>query len=86
MKKKIDEIKTKFNNMIKEVSDKIEVIGDPLSSFIFLKCEKIDKLIENFKKNVFYVAKQYHLIEDWCQNEYIKINLVHGLQMIKLDY
>ena len=61
--------------MIKEVSDKIEVIGDPLSSFILLKCEKIDELIENFKKNGFYVAKQYHLIEDWCQNEYIKVNL-----------
>ena len=61
--------------MIKEISDKIEVIGDPLSSFIFLKCEKTDELIENLKKNGFYVAKQCHLIEDWCQNEYIKINL-----------
>ena len=75
LKKKIDEVRTKFNNMIKEVSDKIEVIGDPLSSFIFLKCEKTDELIENLKKNGFYVAKQCHLIEDWCQNEYIKINL-----------
>ena len=61
--------------MIKEVSDKIEVIGDPLSSFIFLKCEKTDELIENLKKNGFYVAKQCHLIEDWCQNEFIKVNL-----------
>ena len=61
--------------MIKEVSDKIEVIGDPLSSFIFLKFEKIDELIENLKKNGFYVAKQCHLIEDWCQNQYIKVNL-----------
>ena len=61
--------------MIKKVSDKIEVIGDPLSSFILLKYDKIDELIENLKKNGFYVAKQCHLIEDWCQNEYIKVNL-----------
>ena len=34
LKEKIDKVKNEFYNMIKEVSDKVEVIGDPLSSCI----------------------------------------------------
>ena len=75
MKEKIDKIKNDFYNMSKEVSDKIEIIGDKQSPFILLKCENVDNLIEKLKKNGFYVAKQAHLKEDWCQNELIKVNL-----------
>ena len=75
MKEKIDKIKNDFYNMSKEVSDKIKIIGDKQSPFILLKCENLDNLIEKLKKNGFYVAKQAHLKEDWCQNELIKVNL-----------
>jgi serine palmitoyltransferase len=75
MKEKIDKIKNDFYNMSKEISDKIEIIGDKQSPFILLKCENVDNLIEKLKKNGFYVAKQAHLKEDWCQNELIKVNL-----------
>ena len=77
MKEQIDKVKKEFYSMIKEVLDKVEVIGDPLSSCILLKCKdkNIDEFIEILKRNGFYVAKQQHLKEDWCQNEFIKVNL-----------
>ena len=77
MKEQIDKVKKEFYSMIKEVLDKVEVVGDPLSSCILLKCKdkNIDEFIEILKRNGFYVAKQQHLKEDWCQNEFIKLNL-----------
>ena len=75
MKEKIDQIKKDFRGMMKEVSDKIEIIGDEQSPFILLKSENNDNLCEKLKKNGFYVTKQAHLKEDWCQNEFIKVNL-----------
>ena len=75
MKENIDKIKKEFYSMIKEVSNKIEIIGDPISSCILIKCQNIDELINNLKKNGFYVSKQKHLKEDWCQNQFIKVNL-----------
>ena len=75
MKENIDKIKKEFYSMIKEVSNKIEIIGDPISSCILIKCQNVDELINNLKKNGFYVSKQKHLKEDWCQNQFIKVNL-----------
>ena len=75
MKENIDIIKKEFYEHIKEVNNKVEVIGDSLSSCILLKCEKVDELLELLKNNGFYAVKQCHLKEDWCQNQYIKINL-----------
>ena len=77
MKEQIDKVKKEFYSMIKEVLDKVEVVGDPLSSCILLKCKdkNIDEFIEIIKRNGFYVAKQQHLKEDWCQNDFIKVNL-----------
>ena len=43
--------------MIKEVSDKIEVIGDPLSSFIFLKCEKNRCINRKFEKKMDFMLQ-----------------------------
>ena len=84
MKEKIDEIRKKFYDMIREVNDKVELVGDKLSSCILLKCEKGEELIELLKKNGFYVVKQHHLKEDWCQNQYIKINLGTWLSTEKI--
>ena len=77
LKEKIDKVKNEFYNMIKEVSDKVEVIGDPLSCCILLnpKDKSVDEFVEILKKNGFYVAKQQHLKEDWCQNGFVKVNL-----------
>ena len=75
MKEKIDEIRKEFYSRIKEINNKVEIVGDPLSSCILLKCENVDKLLEHLKKNGFYAVKQHHLKEDWCKNEFIKINL-----------
>ena len=77
MKEQIDKVRKEFYSMIKEVLDKVEVVGDPLSSCILLKCKdkNIDEFIEIIKRNGFYVAKQQHLKEDWCQNDFIKVNL-----------
>ena len=77
MKEQIDKVRKEFYSMIKEVLDKVEVVGDPLSSCILLKCKdkNIDEFIEILKRNGFYVAKQQHLKEDWCQNDFIKVNL-----------
>jgi serine palmitoyltransferase len=75
MKEKIDKIKEEFCNIYKDFSKKFEIVGDKLSPFILLKCENINNIVEIFKNNGFYIAKQQHLKEDWCQNEFIKINL-----------
>ena len=75
MKEEIDKVKNEFYTKMKEVEDKVEIIGDKLSSCVLLKCKNVDGLIDVLKKNGFFVAKQQHLKEDWCQNEFIKINL-----------
>ena len=75
MKEKIDKVKNEFYNKTQEIFNKIEIIGNPNSSCILIKCEDIDGLIHKLKKNGFYVCKQCHLKEDWCQNKFIKVNL-----------
>ena len=75
MKEQLDKVKKEFYSKMKEVSDKFTIIGNEQSSCILIKCENVDKIIENLKNNGFYVTKQKHLKEDWCQNEYIKVNL-----------
>ena len=75
MKENIDKIKSEFYSQVKEVGNKIEIIGDPISSCILIKCQNVDELINNLKKNGFFVPQQKHLKEDWCQNEFIKVNL-----------
>ena len=75
MKESIDKIKNEFYSAIKQVENKIEIIGDPISSCLLIKCQNVDELINNLNKNGFYVSKQKHLKEDWCQNEFIKVNL-----------
>ena len=75
MKEQLDKVKKEFYSKMKEVSDKFTIIGNEQSSCILIKCENVDKIIDNLKNNGFYVTKQKHLKEDWCQNEYIKVNL-----------
>ena len=75
MKEQLDKVKKEFYSKMKEVNDKFTIIGNEQSSCILIKCENVDKIIENLKNNGFYVTKQKHLKEDWCQNEYIKVNL-----------
>ena len=75
MKENLKKVKKEFYDKIKEISDKIEVIGTEESSCVLIKSDDNDKLIQNLKNNGFYTVKQQHLKEDWCQNEYIKINL-----------
>ena len=75
MKENLEKVKKEFYEKIKEVSDKVEIIGTEESSCILMKSNDNDKLIQNLKNNGFYTVKQQHLKEDWCQNEYIKINL-----------
>ena len=75
MKENLEKVKKEFYEKIKEVSDKVEIIGTEESSCVLIKSNDNDKLIQNLKNNGFYTVKQQHLKEDWCQNEYIKINL-----------
>jgi len=75
MKEQLDKVKKEFYSKMKEVSDKFTIIGNEQSSCILIKCENVDKIIDKLKNNGFYVTKQKHLKEDWCQNEYIKVNL-----------
>ena len=50
MKENIDEIRKEFYSRIKDINNKVEIIGEPLSSFILINCENVDKLLENLKK------------------------------------
>ena len=74
MKDELDLIKKEFRKKMKKINN-VEIIGNEESSCLLLKCENIDRMIEILKKDGFYVVKQCHLKEDWCQNKYIKINL-----------
>ena len=75
MKEKLIKIKKEFDSMIEEFDKKVEIIGDKNSPCLLMKVENVDELVNKLKSNGFYVSKQQHLVEDWCQNEYIKINL-----------
>ena len=74
MKEELDKIKKEFRKKMKKVQ-KVEIIGSEESYCLLLKCDNVDKLIDILRKDGFYVVKQHHLKEDWCQNEFIKINL-----------
>ena len=74
MKEELDKIKKEFRKKMEKVK-KAEIIGCDESSCLLLKCDDVDKMIALLRKEGFYVVKQCHLKEDWCQNKYIKINL-----------
>ena len=74
MKEALDVIKKEFRKkMIK--ATKVEIVGNVESSCLLLKCENVDNVVNNLRKEGFYVVRQFHLKEDWCQNKYIKVNL-----------
>ena len=75
MKEKLNNIRNEFENVINELKNKVTFIGDKNSPCLLMNSEKNDELVKVLKNNGFYVSKQQHLVEDWCQNEYIKINL-----------
>ena len=74
MKEELDKIKKEFRKKMEKVKN-VEIVGNEESSCLLLKCENVDNVVNNLRKEGFYVVKQCHLKEDWCQNKYIKINL-----------
>ena len=74
MKEELDKIKKEFRKKMEKVK-KAEIIGCFESSCLLLKCDDVDRMIALLRKEGFYVVKQCHLREDWCQNKFIKINL-----------
>ena len=74
MKEALDKIKKEFRKKMGKVN-KVEIVGNDESSCLLLKCENVDKMIELLRNEGFYVVKQCHLKEDWCQNKFIKVNL-----------
>ena len=74
MKEALDKIKKEFRKKMGKVN-KVEIVGNDESSCLLLKCENTDKMIELLRNEGFYVVKQCHLKEDWCQNKFIKVNL-----------
>ena len=74
MKEGLDVIKKEFRKKIEKIK-KVEIIGNEESSCLLLKCENVDKMVNNLRKEGFYAVRQYHLKEDWCQNKHIKVNL-----------
>ena len=69
---------------IKEEKELEKIVDAQTDGGNELLCEKGEELIELLKKNGFYVVKQHHLKEDWCQNQYIKINLGTWLSTEKI--
>ena len=74
MKEALDVIKKEFRKKMTKVT-KVEIVGNVESSCLLLKCENVDNVVNNLRKEGFYVVRQFHLKEDWCQNKYIKVNL-----------
>ena len=74
MKEELDKIKKEFRKKMEKIKN-VEIIGCEESSCLLLKCDDVDKMIALLRKEGFYVVKQCHLKEDWCQNKFIKINL-----------
>ena len=74
MKEALDTIKKEFRKKMTKVT-KVEIVGNVESSCLLLKCENVDNVVNNLRKEGFYVVRQFHLKEDWCQNKYIKVNL-----------
>ena len=74
MKEGLDVIKKEFRKKMEKIKN-VEIVGNEESSCLLLKCENVDKMVNNLRKEGFYAVRQYHLKEDWCQNKYIKVNL-----------
>ena len=74
MKEGLDVIKKEFRKKMEKIKN-VEIVGNEESSCLLLKCENVDKMVNNLRKEGFYAVRQYHLKEDWCQNKHIKVNL-----------
>ena len=74
MKEALDTIKKEFRKKMTKAT-KVEIVGNVESSCLLLKCENVDNVVNKLRKEGFYVVRQFHLKEDWCQNKYIKVNL-----------
>jgi serine palmitoyltransferase len=74
MKQALDLIKKEFRKKMEKVKN-VEIVGSDESSCLLLKCEDVDRMVQYLRKEGFYVVKQCHLKEDWCQNKFIKVNL-----------
>ena len=74
MKQALDLIKKEFRKKMEKVKS-VEIVGSDESSCLLLKCEDVDRMVQYLRKEGFYVVKQCHLKEDWCQNKFIKVNL-----------
>ena len=70
----MDLIKKEFRKKMEKVKS-VEIVGSDESSCLLLKCEDVDRMVQYLRKEGFYVVKQCHLKEDWCQNKFIKVNL-----------
>ncbi|KAL7713874.1 serine C-palmitoyltransferase [Entamoeba marina] len=78
----------KFNTYLNESKSKLDIIGNEDLPFALVNAEeKNQKLVNTLKDNGFYAVLQKHLKDDWCNNEYVRINIGVGLDdenMIKL--
>ena len=71
------EKRKRFGEMLKQKAGNYEVVGNEVVPFVLLnrKNGKNDDTVSVLREKGFYVVKQQHLTDDWCQSEYIKVNL-----------
>ena len=64
-----------FNSIVKE-TNKVKIIGNEVLPYVLLNCEgKNEELVRKLRDKDFYVCTQHHLEEDWCKNNYVRVNL-----------
>ena len=82
----LSEKREKFNQIIKEKAKNVEIIGDEILPFVLLNFEgKNEELVLKLRENGFFASRQHHLEEDWCQKDYVKINLTKDFTEKKMN-
>ncbi|BFU21150.1 serine palmitoyltransferase putative [Entamoeba histolytica] len=71
---KIREQRNKFNQLMQEKAQNIQIIGNDSTPYVLLNCEgKNEEIVKDLREKGYFVVLQQHLDEDWCQNKYIRL-------------
>ncbi|ELP87408.1 serine palmitoyltransferase, putative [Entamoeba invadens IP1] len=64
-----------FDQMYEERVKNVKKIGDDKTPYVLLDAPDNENLVKVLRENGFFVAQQVHLIEDWCQTKYVRVNI-----------
>ncbi|KAL7713272.1 serine C-palmitoyltransferase [Entamoeba marina] len=79
MRKELVKKRKQFNELMKKVKH-IEVIGDQELPYVLLNMkDNNQKVVDALNEKGYFTVLQHHLNDDWCDNNYVRLNIGRSL-------